>query len=64
MGRTVAMRVSYGNDARYISRLKDAAELEDRDPKFRAELCVLLHQLHVLLSKGPNYDAVKKTNAQ
>lgn len=53
MGRPIAIRASYDNDARYMLRLKEAVEKDNRDPEFVKQASLLLQSLAKLLIMGP-----------
>jgi hypothetical protein len=64
MGRQVAIRASYDNDARYMLRLKEAVEKDKRDPEFVKEASSLLQNLAKLLIVGPNIPEEKKKSSK
>lgn len=53
MARSVKIRTSYDSDARFMLRLKEAVELDSRDPTFQREVSRLLQSLSGLLITGP-----------
>ena len=66
MGRPVKLRVSYTAELRHLLRLKEAIELDRRDPKWSGQAIELLAELANLFMAGPHIprENGKKENRQ